>query len=1246
MSAAGLPPEDLRFELVKRLDPSLSLKNNRSQVEIIFNQLKSAFKRGELVGDSFITVQLADARTRLLSVVSNTREGLSESEQEKYLFYSDFAALLLDIAKLFKASSKKQEFTQYATTEKQLKEWAHEAGAPYESISEFAVWQHRYELQTLLDKLAASFKDFSVDEEVETEVEDEETEAEKDVAQEDDEKKRKLIAEALEKQQEDVAAAAAALSSAVVPTTTDGGAALASASATPPPVSIDPSKPLGSQLTAKQLSQYNANIGWLTSFTLLQIADEMGLEISTLPPDLRGELTGMVATYLTTEGDLAELLKGSPTARLRAIRGFQKYLQQNNFYDKHQLYPSATSTLEERTDKRINEILGDTNSIIDTSIRKTVEDIVLVHGQKSQKLIDSFDNAKIELIFGLDRYKITIEQADKLKGVLKSYAEVRLDELVLHTGDEDTLEGLDPDQNPELKDVTTLVDQIKAVRTTIQQNTTSADSEKAELGAGALTSKGGVSKKIKLAVEQNQKIFGPYWSSLSPEQQAVVLSTLDPSYKNLLEVRQHPVEGYPLPLTIAEFNPDILRRFELEQSMLKNGKMSPEEYQLALEIAQYNDLVEQQEAVAAQLRQEYLALTSAEQQAAIATSLALENLAQMQEQASFMEMCQQDEALCAAGGGESVDSEAINEPSNVGDGSPVDNGRSLIKRRRGKKGEGVSPKEKRIKALKNAASKKAHAAVNSGLTKAAGAIPVVGTAAAAVLTALSAVIGKENANKLVAGVGVAAGLVFAKTLYAFTTIGGALGGAIGGIVGSILAPGAGTLIGAVLGANIGAAIAPASWMGVFSGGGGGLFSSTVFPTVGSVASTATNAAGTVVSGASSAASTVAQATQATTTAGSATTAATIKATGLNVITATTSLTFLAPVGGVVLAGSFTLVVLIVIFAAFLVPMPFSSYSGGANQTESLYATVEKTSNPSSLSNNTPTQVTYTISIAPRTGYQIEIKGVTDSFSNVGGTGSVPTSPLVRDNFPTGVLSQPTTTTYTIELSGEDILVSNTVTFVIDVFNPSGELIKQGESISSIASVRIGNPPIGCFEFAPAGERITYTTNGQSYTNISETITQTDQNLFLQSFTRRVATNAMYISLLCSDGPILIHKWQASPSGYYAWVFAPNKIGFYAPAWSSGRWFEYTLIHETGHIIDARNGGLRTQFLQVKTDASCYSYPATCSEGESFAEGMVLYVLYQTLSFNFSNWTGPFPFKSDYPVEYNWYKQNIFGGQEF
>ncbi len=1256
MSAAGLPPEDVRFEHVKRLDPSLSLKRNRPQIEKIVSELASVFKNNELVGGLVVEVPLADGRVHDLTVVANTREGLTEEQQEEYLFYSDYTALLLDVAKLFKATSKKENYVEYAPTEPQLKDWAHEAGAPSESISEFGVWEKRDKVATLLGKLQRSFSEgFEDDLEEDDEEKEGDEETKDDTSKGDkDEEQRKLVADALAKQAE--AAALAAASSAVVPQTAE--APSVDTSVTPSVTTIDPRQPLSSQLTAKQMSQYNANIGWLTSFTLLHIADEMGLEISTLPPELRGELTGLVSTYLTTEGDLAELLKGSPTARLKAIRGLQKYLQQQNFYAKHDLYPSVITSLDDRTDQRINTILGDTNIVVDTNIKKTVEDIVQVHGQKSQKLIDSFDKNKVELIFGLSQYKITDTQADKLKGVLKSYAEVRLQELFLHTGDETTLEGLDPDQNPELKDTVALVEQISAVRATVQQHSKDED-EKGELVAGALTAKSGVTKKVKLAVEQNQKIFGAYWTSLSPEQQAVALASLDPSYKKLLKAKQHPVEGYPLPINIAEFDPAILRRFELEQSMIKNGKVPKEEFDIALEIAQYNYVVAREEKLAAVLRAEYIALTVQEQQAALATALAYQSAVEMQQQASFMEMYHQDEVMYSSSfdgddGGEYGDDGGGGDTVGAAGGTTGGGRRGGIRGRlaslknKAKKSKLLAPARKKIAALKKAASDKAHSTINKGIAKGAAMIPGVGTAAAAAFAGLSAAIGEKNANKLVAGAGVAAGLLFAKTLHALTTIGGAIGGAIGGIIGSFIGPG-GILLGTVVGANVGAAIVPTSWLGLFGGGGGGnLFAAKVFPTIGSAATTATNAAGSLVSSTSTAASTAAQAVQASTATSTtaAQTAATIaKTAGLNVASAVTSLSFLAPLGGITMAGFFTLITLTVIFAAFLVPMPFT-LTGGSSQTESLYATVEKTANPSVLENNTPTQVTYTIQIAPKTGYQIEIKSVTDTFSNIGGTTNTPTSPLTKENFPAGILSQPTTATYTIELSGEDTLVSNTVTFVLDVFDLSGGLVKQGESVSSIAAVSIGTPPVGCFEFAPAGESISYTAGGQTYTNVSQTITEADQNLFLQSFTRRVAANPTYASLLCSAGPILIHKWPPSPSGYYAWAFAANKIGFYAPAWSSGIWFEYTLIHETGHIIDARNGGLRSQFLQVKTDSSCYSFPAICSEGEAFAEGMVLYVLYQTLNFNFNSWTGPFPFKSDYPVEYNWYKQNIFGGQEF
>lgn len=110
-------------------------------------------------------------------------------------------------------------------------------------------------------------------------------------------------------------------------------------------------------------------------------------------------------------------------------------------------------------------------------------------------------------------------------------------------------------------------------------------------------------------------------------------------------------------------------------------------------------------------------------------------------------------------------------------------------------------------------------------------------------------------------------------------------------------------------------------------------------------------------------------------------------------------------------------------------------------------------------------------------------------------------------------------------------------------------------------------------------------------------------------------------------------------------------------------FRYLLVHESGHIINARNRSLFASFpwrnLQQQ-DSSCYdrgylkSYPLRCGSScginpkdESFAEAIA-----DTLAKTSTNKAGFLSsqaindFKNDCPATYSWIDANIYGGYSF
>lgn len=1244
MAAENNVPDEVRIKDVKRLDSSLTLKRNRPQLESVINQLQQVVRNEELQSGLVVRIPLdSDRNLHELTVSHYSRDGVPKEEQDESLYWSDYAAILLDLAQKFKNTSLRDEFSQYGPTKSHLEQWVSSGTKSLDVVDELSTWEHRHEIAELAAKIIGAFAVGNI---VETETEN--------ASAGDDQEQDKLtkaqaeaIAEALIPGSNEPAATTDEL--------TNEGADTSSTTAAEPVLQpnqqIDSSRPLTEQLSAEQRRQYGISVGWMTSFTLLQIADSMGVNIQDLDPSLRAQLTDYATQYLEKDGDLAALLAGSPTARLKAIRGLTRLLREKNFYEKNNVKLfGEIYTSNEILEHNLHDILKDKNSVVDKNIEKIIEDIVITRGEKAIPLINSFDKSTIEIIFGLQAYALTDAQVTNLKNTLISYAEVRLAEVVLHTQDEKNKQGLAGEAELNTKDSLELAGAVRSAITTHS----SENKKEGELVADALTTTSDkTSQKIKSALQQNEKIFGNTWRALKPEEQADALRLLGLAYL-IPKDGKHPVEGYALPINIAEINTQELKKYRQliieEQRLTTEAQL--EELQIAIEMNEYVVAIQRAESLSLELRYEYLSQIEQAQVALLHEQQALDQ--QSLQQLVFTQTGQSTEPR------EDQEVNSTDVASAAGTFSKV------------KGALGAVSKNPAASKMRSAAAKK----IAEKLAMGTG----VGTAVVVGAKVLNKVIGEENTKKigLILG-GLAAGTVGAliiKTMQALQTVGGAIGGFLGGIGGFIVGGPAGAALGVIGGANAGAAAQ--NWLlGLFgkgtatgsSLGGAGMSA----PSFGASSLFSGGAGGGATSAASSAIPTIAQgsnaiiqgtgnAVQAVTTLGqqaAATTAAApaaavagVKSAAAATGTFLTSLPVIAVGFGALFPGFMTFVVFIIIMGAFLVPMPFTISKG--TPTVSQYATIVKTPTPSEIDNDVEKDITYDIRINPKPGYSLQIKRVTDEFLILGGDATVPDSPLTIDAFSQEKFSTIQTAEYTLPISGKDALVINTVTFVVDVYDGSGKLLIQGESISALGLLIIGDPPIGCFDFAPAGLDTDYTSGGQTVTNTSLEWTQDDIVKFLRAFINRVGTNPQFLSLACEDGDISLHKWPSNPNGYWGWKVNNDKLGFYGDFFNgSPSSMEYTVVHELGHIIDGRNNELQPAFKAIQTapvagDSGCFTYPfpAMCSEGEAFAEAIADYVVWQTHSFNNQGWTGMFPFKTRYPVEYSWVQMNIFGGIEY
>ena len=346
----------------------------------------------------------------------------------------------------------------------------------------------------------------------------------------------------------------------------------------------------------------------------------------------------------------------------------------------------------------------------------------------------------------------------------------------------------------------------------------------------------------------------------------------------------------------------------------------------------------------------------------------------------------------------------------------------------------------------------------------------------------------------------------------------------------------------------------------------------------------------------------------------------------------------AGTGGVALAGVATI---LVVQSAFLHELDITPQAGEVSK----YVEISKTASPSQIENSTPTTITYTVTISPKEGYVITPKKVSDTFSLLGGKDAVKpvgiTSP--RDGDLSAPLDQPisapTTLTYSIaDVSGVDVLVNNLFTLEFEVNDPESGVVT--DKLTAIGSLRIGNPAIGCFEFAPANS---------PFKNLMSKAWQPSEIAQVQeAFARRAANSTLYLSLLCNAGPITLYRLDGETFGGWAPSSEEGRVlGLYdLGLMYSVESTEYTFLHELGHIIDYRNPGLRTGPSGFNSiwSGDCYTYPAgpdnPCSDMEGFAEAMVLFVVGPT--YQFEGFGGLYNLQQRNPQEYNWMKENIFG----
>ncbi len=342
-----------------------------------------------------------------------------------------------------------------------------------------------------------------------------------------------------------------------------------------------------------------------------------------------------------------------------------------------------------------------------------------------------------------------------------------------------------------------------------------------------------------------------------------------------------------------------------------------------------------------------------------------------------------------------------------------------------------------------------------------------------------------------------------------------------------------------------------------------------------------------------------------------------------------------------------------------------------------YIEVNKLAAPESIDNNTKETITYILRFSPKDDYEIKpvIDQTTDEFAYIGGDPlNLPDqTDVVREQIKqaledpnTGELraitsADPLEISYQVEMEGIDVLVSNTFTMNFEVINATQSAYPTADpnqattpatpssvitdKIIASASVRIGDPEIGCFVFGDPHE-VVYEPK-----NIISTPWTNEEKLRLQKvFAKKAGTSPKFVELLCSKGDLTIYR--SHREGNAGGRATTKGVVLYDLAFRYDTLLGYTTIHEFGHFIDYRNSGLSQKFQSdlnwIKGISNCYTYPMPkfCKISEAFAESITLNAYYKNYHFkNRGSKTYP-EWPEEYPDVYNWVKTNIYGGIEF
>lgn len=769
----------------------------------------------------------------------------------------------------------------------------------------------------------------------------------------------------------------------------------------------------------------------------------------------------------------------------------------------------------EGTDKQLfsAEILKTINSdsqVLLNAVSVTLDSMIIAHGLEStQKLINNIDTNQLELSFGLEKGTLKGDSLLAFRSLLVEFAEVRSGQFTAISG-YDKFTGLyggatkakEAQQTPRAS-YSTMIAQSSQVREMSQD-------------AGAEEVVEATSKKsMKEKAQIFFKVYEQSWNQISQEGQiAIYLYYGKAVDQGFIKGTVNAGQSLPLPLEFMDFEDKLRKNKELLNTLIKeyqthgakefNPLLTEEFATDATSVVEHYKRVEK---LKASLTLYYLESMDAIEQQQIAEAQGYETLEklitelQVQADVEAFNQANWEFAMAVPAVAEIMADQSYDVPT--GSGKQQGNlFRTIYNARNKSGGQGGKPSaaQRLTDAIKKVTKKKAKKAVGEQVVKkTVGAVAKkwIGGVAAGATLGLSYLLTNDKTRDFTVG---ALTYLTAQTLYALSTIGGLLGGLIGGIGLGIFGGIPGGLLGTMIGANVGAQLAPWQWgdwlgfsprqpPGPWFGSGSGLDSTTASmegaraanAAAAAQATTAANTAATNATAAQTAATSQAAQTAATTAGTSA--AGTTATTAATATAATPALqglwSYLSGLGiGVtspLLALGFiilsTTYVIMVIAGAFIVPVPTrntewkGSVEANKTQASAQFVEITKEADITQIENNTPTDVTYTITIKPKGNYSIQITDVADTFTGFGaGTTENLISPLSSTSFSTDAFNSTKEASYTVSI-GEgltDTLVTNSLIVSFEVYDINGFVVAPDQNYRTTESVRVGEPKEGCW----------------------------------------------------------------------------------------------------------------------------------------------------------------------------------------